>query len=350
MSKVPDRALAVVAHAAGDLRLEELPVRPPEPSEALVEIAYGGICGSDLHYWRDGAAGESILREPLVLGHEVVGVVRRPAADGSGPPAGARVAVHPARPDAGDGSVRYPPDRPNLSPAGTYLGSAAQLPHTDGAFVRYRPLPSHMLRPLGDQVSLRTAALVEPASVAWHAVVRAGDVAGRKVLVIGAGPIGALTVAVLKRAGAAEIVAVDLHERPLALARQLGATDTVLATETERVAATDADVVIESSGTSPGLAAGIGAATRGGTVVLLGLLPPGLAPAPVSLAIARELDLRGSFRFADEIDDVVAALEDGSLYVEPVITHEYDVSQFLAAFDMAANPAKSSKVLLTFAS
>lgn len=348
MSDIPDRAWAVVARAAGDLRLEEVPVRRPQPSEALVEIVYGGICGSDLHYWRHGAAGESILREPLVLGHEVVGVVRQPAADGSGPPAGTPVAVHPARPDAGDGSVRYPHERPNLSPAGTYLGSAARLPHTSGAFVRFRPLASEMLRPLGDRVSLRTAALVEPASVAWRAVDRAGPVRGKRVLVVGAGPIGALVVAVLRRAGAAEIVAVDLHLRPLALARELGATNTMLATEVKRISAADADVVIESSGTSAGLNAAVGATTRGGTVVLLGLLPPGMAPVPVSLAIARELDLRGSFRFNDEIDNVIAALQDGSLVVGPVISHEYELAQFRAAFEKAGNSAESSKVLLTF--
>ena len=134
-----------------------------------MEIAYGGICGSDLHYWTHGAAGESILRAPMVLGHEVVGTVVAAAADGTGPAVGTRVAVHPASP-AGDGVTRYPADRPNLSPGCTYLGSAARFPHTDGAFVRYATLPSRMLRELPDNLDLRTAAAIEPASVAWHAV------------------------------------------------------------------------------------------------------------------------------------------------------------------------------------
>ena len=341
-------AQAVVVHAPGDLRVEEVPVRRPEPHEALVEIAYGGICGSDLHYWQHGASGESILRQPLVLGHEVVGTVAEAAADGSGPTAGTPVAVHPARPSPGDGSVRYPGDRPNLSPAGTYLGSAARMPHTSGAFVRFTSLPSDMLRPLAPSVPLRTAALVEPASVAWHAVRRAGEVTGRRVLVVGSGPIGALTVAALKTLGAGEIIATDLHPRPLEVAARLGASRTLLASATDEIAAVDADVVIESSGSSPGLGSAIRAATRGGIVVLLGLLPPGDAPVPVSLAIARELDLRGSFRFNDEIDDVVAALADGSLQVEPVISHEFGVAQALEAFSMARDAARSGKVLLTF--
>src|SRR6478752_7113016 len=194
------------------LRVDDLPLRAPGPDEAVVEVLYGGICGSDLHYWLHGAAGESILKAPLVLGHEISGVVVRAAANGQGPQPGTAVAVHPATP--GPGAARYPADRPNLSPGCTYLGSAARYPHTEGAFSRYVTLPVRMLRPLPAGLDLRTAALIEPASVAWHAVSRAGDVAGKTALVVGSGPIGALAVAVLKRAGAGRIVAVDMNERP----------------------------------------------------------------------------------------------------------------------------------------
>ena len=90
--------LGVVVHAQGDLRLDVLPEPTPAADQSVVAIAFGGICGSDLHYWQHGAAGESILREPMVLGHEVVGTVAQRAADGSGPPVGTRVAVHPATP------------------------------------------------------------------------------------------------------------------------------------------------------------------------------------------------------------------------------------------------------------
>jgi L-iditol 2-dehydrogenase/L-idonate 5-dehydrogenase len=112
-----------------------------------------------------------------------------------------------------------------------------------------------MLRPLPAGLALRTAAVAEPASVAWHAVGRAGDVRGRRALVIGAGPIGALVVAVLRRAGAAEITVVDLHEAPLERARALGATHTLLATNRAALAAVQPDVTVESSGSAPGLAA-----------------------------------------------------------------------------------------------
>ena len=345
---IPSSAAGVVAHAVGDLRVEDVPIAAPAAHETLVEIAYGGICGSDLHYWTHGTAGTSLLREPLLLGHEVVGVVAQAATDGSGPAVGTAVAVHPARPDAGDGSIRYPRERPNLSPACTYLGSAAHLPHTAGGFVRFRALASDMLRVLPPHLSLRTAALVEPASVAWHAVERAGDVRGKRVLVIGAGPIGALVVAVLARAGAGEIVAVDLHQRALDIATAVGATRTVLAAESAVVDATDADVVIESSGSPHGLASAIRGATRGGRVIMVGMLPPGDQPVAMATAIVRELELVGSFRFNDEIDEVIAALADGTLKVDPVVTHTFDVVDAVEAFTVALDPSRSGKVLLAF--
>lgn len=343
---LPASSPAVVAHGKGDLRIESIALTPPAPDEAVIEIAFGGICGSDLHYWLHGAAGESILKDPMVLGHEVVGTVLRSADDGTGPAAGTPVAVHPATPAAG--AARYPENRPNLSPGCTYLGSAARHPHTDGAFRRYANLPSRMLRPLPPELPLRRAALVEPASVAWHAVARAGEVRGKSALVVGCGPIGALAVAVLKRAGAAHITAVDLHATPLEIARAVGADALLDADDAEAIAAVQADVVIESSGNHFGLASAINGAVRGGRVVMVGLLPAGSQPVAISLAISRELELVGSFRFNDEIDEVIAALSDGTLFVDPVVTHEYALDAGLAAFETASNSTVSGKVLLNF--
>lgn len=337
----------VVAHAKDDLRIDALPEPAPAANEAVVSIQFGGICGSDLHYWLHGAAGESILRHPMLLGHEVVGVVHTAAPDGTGPAAGTPVAVHPATPGPGDGT-RYPHDRPNLSPGCTYLGSAARDPHTEGAFANRVAIPTRMLRELPPELDARTAALIEPASVAWHAVARAGDVRGKRALVVGCGPIGALVIAVLKHHGASEIVAVDMFEGPLAIATAVGATRTIVATNADAVAAVDADIVIESSGSYRGLASAVRGATRGGRVVMLGLLPSGEQPALISLAIVRELELVGSFRFNDEIDEVIAALADGSLVADAVITHEFPAEQALEAFAVAKDSAASGKVLLAF--
>ncbi|WP_422933236.1 L-idonate 5-dehydrogenase [Sinomonas sp. P47F7] len=339
---------AVVAHARDDVRVDLVPEPVPGPDEALVAIELGGICGSDLHYWLHGAAGESILRDPLVLGHEVVGRVIRRAEDGTGPAAGVRVAVHPATPGP-VGGPRFPADRPNLSPGGTYLGSAATRPHRGGAFADRVALPARMLRPIPETLDPRAAALIEPLSVAWHAVKQAGEVAGKRVLVVGAGPIGALVVSVLAHHGAGETIVTDLFEAPLQRAVELGAHRTVLASEAAELEGLDADIVIESSGSVPGLRTAIRAATRGGRVVMLGLLPPGDQPVPVSTAIARELELVGSFRFNDEIDDVIAALSARELDPTAVVTHVFDADQALEAFGVARDASTSGKVLLKFA-
>jgi len=338
---------AVVAHAADDLRIEDIGEPTPAADEAVVEVAYGGVCGSDLHYWRHGAAGASILREPMVLGHELSGTVVVAAADGSGPAVGTRVAVHPLTPH-GDGVTPYPADRPNLAPASTYLGSAMHLPHTQGGFADRVALPTRMLFALPEGLDLRRAALAEPAAVAWHAVARAGSVSGLRVAVIGSGPIGLLAAAVARHHGAAEVIATDLHERPREIAQQLGAR-TLDARESDAIAALHADVVIESSGTVPGLSAAVSAARRGGTVVLVGLQRAGDVPAPLATAITRELAIFGSFRFGGEFADVLAALADGSLAVDPVVTHAFAAADALDAFAAAGDASVSAKVLLAFA-
>lgn len=312
----------------------------------MVRVFYGGICGSDLHYWKHGAAGESILREPMVLGHEVVGVVERADAKGEGPSEGTAVAVHPAR--YGESPERFPADRPNISAASSYLGSAARLPHTAGAFADRVAMPWTMLRPLPSGIDLRTAALIEPASVAWHALTRSGDVEGKRVLVNGAGPIGALIVAAAAAHGAAEIVAVDLHDHPLEIARQVGATHVLKATDTDAVRRVDADVTFESSGSPRGLASALAATTRGGRLVMVGLQPAGDQPVPIATAITRELDVLGAFRFHDEIDAVIVALAEGRLSIAPVVTHVFPVDDALTALNTASDPGISGKVLLDF--
>lgn len=342
--------LGVVVHGAGDVRVEDLPQPMPAADDAVVEIAYGGVCGSDLHYWRHGAAGASILREPMILGHEVVGTVVARAADGTGPDAGERVAVHPLTP-LGDGVTPWPGDRPNLAPASKYLGSALRLPHTQGAFARRVALPARMLHVLPAGLTLEKAALAEPAAVAWHAVGRAaavgGSVQGARVAVIGSGPIGLLAVAVARHHGAADVLATDVHPLPQRLAEGLGAR-AIDAREGERIAQIHADVVIESSGTVPGLRAALAACRRGGVIVLLGLQRSGDIEVEIASAITREITLTGSFRFGDEFADVLTALGDGSLVVDGIVTHSLPAGDAVAAFEVAGDASVSSKVLLDF--
>ncbi|WDV49542.1 L-idonate 5-dehydrogenase [Streptomyces coeruleorubidus] len=339
---------AVVAHGAGDLRLEERPVPTPGPGEVTVEIRYGGICGSDLHYWRHGAVGEFRLREPLILGHEIVGRVREAGPGTQAPSPGTPVAVHPL---ASCGRCRQCLARRRNTCLDTgYLGSAARNPHVQGGFADVLVVPAERALPLPEGLDLRLAAVAEPAAVAWHAVRQAGDVRGKHVLVTGAGPIGCLVVAALRAAGAAEITVTDVHEAPLAIAKQVGATSTVRVgsggeSGLEELAA---DIAIESSGNPAGLRTCVYGVDRGGLVVGLGLLPPGDTPVAANALITRELRLVGSFRFDDELADVLQALADSSLPVEPVVTSVLPVANALEGFELAADPARSCKVLLDF--
>ena len=348
-ARPPVRAVRI--HAKDDLRLDRVPEPAASPDQAVVEVCYGGVCGSDLHYWRDGSVGTSVLRAPMVLGHEIVGRVAVPAGDGSGPPAGQAVAVHPARTC---GRCRWcTGGAANLCPDGRYLGSAAQWPHTDGGFADRIAVPSARLVPLPGTLGLRRAALAEPAGIAWHATDRAqavgAAIAGANVIVVGGGPIGLLVAAVARHRGAATITVTDRHERPLEVAAAVGADHAVLAADLERQPGRPgADIAFESSGSAPGLSAAIRAARRGGTVVVVGQPPAGDVPVPASLCVAHELTMTGSLRLTSELDDAVAFLADPRPPVGPIVTHVFPAGRAAEAFALAADPARSSKVLLDF--
>ncbi|MGW1168848.1 L-idonate 5-dehydrogenase [Streptomyces sp. NPDC001153] len=338
--------LGCVIHGAGDLRVAELPVPEPGPGEALVAVRYGGVCGSDLHYWRHGGVGDFRLREPMVLGHEVVGTVVAHGAGAGGPAPGTAVAVHPATPcgrcpECAEG-------RANLCRDTRYLGSAARFPHVQGGFAERIAVPAGQLRVLPEGLGLRRAALAEPLSVALHAVRRAGHVSGRHVLVTGAGPIGCLVVAAAKAAGAARVTVTDLVPRALGYAAVAGA-DTLVRADDPGDAGWpgEVDVAVEASGAAAGLDTCLRRVRRGGVVVQLGMLPPGQSPFAGNLLVSREVELRGAFRFDAEFDDaleLLAAREEFDGLVSAVVP----VREAEDAWVLAADRNRSCKVLLEF--
>jgi L-idonate 5-dehydrogenase len=209
---------ALVVHGAGDLRFDDLPAQAPEPGQVLVRNTHGGICGSDLHYYKHGAVGAFSLREPLVLGHEVVGRIEY---DPSGALAtGTPVAIHPATP-CGHCPECLAGVR-NVCRNARYFGSAASFPHTQGGFSEYMIVRQDQIRVLPDTLPLSRAVLAEPLAVGLHALNRAGGVAGAKVLVGGSGPIGILAAGAAKAAGAAEVWTTDLLDHPLKIALDVG--------------------------------------------------------------------------------------------------------------------------------
>ncbi|BCT77305.1 L-idonate 5-dehydrogenase [Sinomonas cyclohexanicum] len=341
-------SIAVVVHAAGDLRLDPVAEREPGPHDAVVVVEYGGICGSDIHYVKHGAAGLSILREPMVLGHEVAGRIDALGEAVTGFEVGQAVAVHPA---TVCGECEYcAAGRPNLCGSVAYLGSAASHPHTEGAFSARTVVPADQLRAVPEGVSTRLAAVAEPLGVAIHAVNRAcgtdADLRGRTVLVNGAGPIGALVVAAARKAGAAHVVAADLAAGSLDVARRMGAHETVNLAEGGTLPATD--VVFEASGVPAATTAVLRAVRRGGTVVQVGNLPAGDVSVSLAELVFREVDYRGTFRFVDEITTALLYLAEG-LDVEPMLTHEFAAEDAVEAFRVAGDRSTgSSKVLLRF--
>lgn len=331
---------AVVVHQAGDLRVDDRPVPEPGEGQVRLRVTHGGICGSDLHYYLDGRVGNFVLREPLVLGHEVVG---RVDLDPAGRYAeGTPVAIHPAYACGTCPECRA--GRTNTCRNARYLGSAASDPQVQGGFAEHLLVREDQIRVLPEGLDLARAVLAEPLGVALHAVNQAGDVSGKKVLVSGSGPIGALVVAAAVVRGAAEVTATDLRDAPLHVARLVGAAHTIRVDQ-EQVPELTFDVAFEASGSPRGLSAALGAVVRGGTVVQVGSLQGGDLPVTLAALVAREITLRGAFRFADEIDEAIELLATDDRF-QHVITHTFAIDDVRQAMDVAHDASVSSKVVL----
>lgn len=336
---------ALVVHGANDARVEEVPHPTPAPNQVLVAMEWGGICGSDIAYWKHGASGTAILREPLILGHEVAGTVAAVGSEVKGVQEGDRVAIHPA---TLVGNYQVNPQlqwRTNLWPEVRYFGSAAFMPHEAGAFSQYRVVRPDQLRPLPEGVSTRCGALAEPFGVALHAVNIAGDVRGRDVLVNGCGPIGALTVAACKARGANHVAAADLSATSLEIAASMGADELINIASGEELPA-DIEIAIEASGAAPALGSVISAVRRGGVLVQVGNLPAGEVSVALGNIVTREIQYRGSYRFVDEISEAIELMASG-VDVTPLMTHSFPLAQALEALKVAADRSTgSSKVML----
>jgi L-idonate 5-dehydrogenase len=336
--------LACVIHGAHDLRVENVEEQSIGPLDAEVAIAVGGICGSDLSYFQKGAVGDFVVRQPMVLGHEVVGTVSRTGADVDSGLVGQRVAINPGRPCGACGPCRS--GRSNICEAMIFLGSAARFPHVQGGFRERLVVAASQLVALPDSLEFETAVFAEPLAVAIHAVHRSGGVAGRRVLVTGAGPVGSLVTLVARSQGSGDVTVTDLHDGPLQTARRAGAARTINVS-VDNGELGEPEVVFEASGSPAGLGTALEAVVRGGTVVQVGLLPAGVISVPGNLLVAKDLDVRGSFRFTGaEFNEAVATLA-GGLDVAPFVSARMNLLAAAEAFALASNRAASVKVQLT---
>lgn len=342
---------ALVIHAAGDLRVEDLATPALAADQALVRVRCGGICGSDLHYFQHGGFGTIRLREPMVLGHEVAGVVETVGAQVTGLAVGQRVAVCPSRPC---GACRFCQlGLQNHCLDMRYYGSAMRMPHVQGAFRQQIVIEASQAFALADGIGDAEGAMAEPLAVALHAVNRAGPLLGRSVLVTGCGPIGAMVVIAARRAGATRIVATDVVEQPLRKAARVGADETINVAAQADALARDAldkgrfDVLFECSGNALALRAAFDVVRPRGIVVQCGL-SGGEVTLPLNTVVAKELDLRGTFRFHEEFGLAVSLINQRLVDLKPLVSATLPYRDAARAFALAADRSQSLKVLLDF--
>ncbi|WP_299749171.1 L-idonate 5-dehydrogenase [uncultured Boseongicola sp.] len=340
---------AIVIHAAHDLRLEDRDPRAPMPGEVRVAIKAGGICGSDLHYYHQGGFGPIRIKEPMILGHEVSGLVTDLGSGVAGLSIGQLVAVSPSRPCQ---ACQYClKGMQNHCENMAFYGSAMPFPHIQGAFRQDLIALPHQCVP-ADGLTSGEAAMAEPLAVCLHAVHHAGDLVGKSVLVSGCGPIGLLSVLAARRAGASEIIATDLTDFTLAKALEIGADHALnLATDPDALTPWQSgkgqiDVQFECSGAAQAVAAGVKALRPQGILVQLGL--GGDMTLPMQAMTAKEIVLKGSFRFHDEFTTAVQLMQKGLIDVAPLITQTFCLADAVKAFDTAGDRTQAVKAQIDF--
>ncbi|MGH8450992.1 2,3-butanediol dehydrogenase [Pseudomonas sp.] len=317
-------------HAARDLRLSDLELPGPGTGEVELRVAYCGICGSDLHEYQDGPHSIpqaephplSGCRAPLTLGHEFCGVVSALGAGVVDLKVGDRVAVEP---EYRCGECRYCREgRYNLCESMGFIGLMG-----DGGFAERARVPAYMLHRLPETVSLRQAAVLEPAAVALHALHRSSLAPGQRCVVFGLGPIGLLLVMLARLRGVDDITVVDLSPERLALAEEFGATQVLDARDGDTAARLREggamDCAFEAAGSQASLNAALASLRKGGELVLVSLM--GEVRLDAFDLVNRELRLLGSVGYRDVYPELIALVADGHLDLARAVTRCVSLEQ-----------------------
>ena len=334
-----ERALLV---AAKKFLLESAPNRSLGPLEVRVKMQAATICGSDISYFMNGRSGSYELQTPFVLGHEGSGIIVEIGTAVESVGVGDQIAINPSNP------CRHcyfcARGRSNLCENMRYFGSASTQPPVDGLFSRYVILRVEQCIPLPSNLPLSHGPLVEPASVAMHAVNRSGLRAGDNILIIGAGAVGLLILRIAQAIGIRSVSVVEPSELRREGALKEGAAFAVSPQEISSLPSPD--VAFECSGNSSGLSSAIEIVRRGGVVVQVGGM---LETTPISsqLLMSRELSLLGSFRFAEEPTQVIGLIEANHLSLDGLIQSEWRFGEIEGALRAAAS-GKYLKVSLKF--
>jgi L-iditol 2-dehydrogenase len=330
VNEPPRTMLASVLVEPGRIVLEERPVPRLAADEVLVKIASVGVCGSDVHYYREGRIGEFRVEQPLVLGHEAGGVVAAVGSEVDPARVGQRVSIEPQRAD-----LRSPETlagRYNLDPSMQFYAT----PPVDGAFAEYASIESHFAHPVPDSVSDDAAALMEPLSVGIAAARKAGLTVGQRVLVTGAGPVGLLLVQVARAYGAAEIVVTDLDPIRRQQAVAFGASYAVDPRE-HALDSLGVEVFFEASGAVSAIQSGLRALGPAGVAVLVGMGPEEV-PVPLHVIQGRELRVTGIFRYANTWPTAIGLVERGVVDLDTLATHHFGLEQVGEALESVSTP------------
>ena len=341
-------------YGARDLRVEEQEVGRPGPGKVLLAMAAGGICGSDLHYYQDGGFGPVRVREPIISGHEASGHVVEAGAGVDLAP-GTLVAISPSQPCGDCDYCRK--GLPIHCLDMHFIGSAMRLPHEQGMFRDLFVVPARQVHAFPEGVSAAEAACAEPLAVCLHAVAQATelrpDLSALRVMVTGAGPIGLLVLAALRRQGARDVIVTDLTDAALERARAMGAGAMInvardaAALEPLQDGKGQVDVIFDCSAAGPALRTAFAAIRPRGLIVQVGVT--GDVTIPLNALVGKEITWRGSQRFHQEFAEAVRLIGSRAIDVRPIISHSLPLDRAREAFDLAGDRSIACKVQLTFA-
>ena len=310
----------------------------------------GVICGSDLHYYNDGGFGSIQVKEPIILGHEVSGTVHTLGSKVKNLTLGDKVALNPSHPCGDCAYCQKHIFQHCLNMR--FFGSALRFPHEQGAFRDVMVVKSQQCFPVRATTSLAHAACAEPLAVCLHARSRTPNLKEKRILITGAGPIGALCTALAREAGASEIVVTDLEDLPLEVAKNMGADLTVnisRSSESLSVFSQDKgyfDIAFECSAAQRALDTCLDSVCPQGTVVQVGVT--GNLSVPINKLVGKEISMIGTHRFDSEFGDAVKIIDTNEIDVTPIISHTYPLEKAAEAFEIASDRAKAVKVQLSF--
>ncbi|MEK3883525.1 NAD(P)-dependent alcohol dehydrogenase [Paenibacillus sp. PL2-23] len=328
--------------------IKQIDIPVPKDHEALIKVYCIGVCGSDVHYYEHGRIGRYIVREPIVLGHEVSGEVVAVGKHVKNILVGDRVAVEPG---ATCGCCEYcKTGRYNLCEEVVFLAT----PPVNGAWAEYITVSSDLLFKLPQGMSFETGAMLEPLSVGFHAMQRGGAKPFDRLLVTGLGPIGLLAGQAAKLFGISEIYGTDVVPYRRKLALEMGFT-AALDPSSENVAQrlnelTDGGgitLVVETSGNARAMADTIKLVRRGGRIVFVGLPAMDAVPMDMGAFIDAEIDAFGIFRYANTYPAAIHALQRSTVDIEKIITHRYALADIREAVETARTQKDTSiKVMI----